>query len=53
MLLRRLLMEEQGQTFVEYGILLLLIVFVVIVALTVFGMRVTNIYNTVNANIND
>jgi pilus assembly protein Flp/PilA len=51
MLLRRLLKEEEGQTLVEYGLLVALIALVVIAALTVLGRKVANTFNSVNANL--
>jgi len=51
MLLRRLIKEEEGQTLVEYGLLLALIALVVIAALTVLGRKVANTFNTINENL--
>jgi pilus assembly protein Flp/PilA len=51
MMLRRLLKEEEGQTLVEYGLLVALIALVVIAALTVLGRKVANTFNSVNANL--
>ncbi len=48
MLLRRLFVEEEGQTLVEYGLLVALIALVVIAALTVLGKKVANTFNTIN-----
>ncbi|MGQ9727072.1 MAG: Flp family type IVb pilin [Candidatus Fervidibacter sp.] len=48
MLLRRLLKEEEGQTLVEYGLLVALIALVVIAALTVLGRKVANTFNSIN-----
>jgi pilus assembly protein Flp/PilA len=39
MLLRRLLVEDEGQTLVEYGLLVALIALVVIAALTLLGQE--------------
>jgi pilus assembly protein Flp/PilA len=39
MLLRRLLVEDEGQTLVEYGLLVALIALVVIAALTLLGQQ--------------
>jgi pilus assembly protein Flp/PilA len=41
---------EEGQTLVEYALILVLIAIVVIVVLTLVGTRVNNIFNTV-ANV--
>jgi len=51
MLFRRLLKEEEGQTLVEYGLLVALIALVVIAALTILGQKVANTFNTINANL--
>ncbi|MGQ9461557.1 MAG: Flp family type IVb pilin [Candidatus Fervidibacter sp.] len=51
MLLRRLLKEEEGQTLVEYGLLVALIALVVIAALTVLGRKVANTFNTINETL--
>jgi pilus assembly protein Flp/PilA len=51
MLLRRLLVEDEGQTLVEYGLLVALIAVVVIAALTVLGRRTANTFNRINATL--
>jgi pilus assembly protein Flp/PilA len=51
MLLRRLLKEEEGQTLVEYGLLVALIALVVIAALTILGQKVANTFNSINATL--
>ncbi|MFN4180090.1 MAG: Flp family type IVb pilin [Armatimonadota bacterium] len=51
MLLRRLIKEEEGQTLVEYGLLVALIALVVIAALTVLGRKVANTFNTINETL--
>ncbi len=51
MLLRRLFVEEEGQTLVEYGLLVSLIALVVITALTVLGKKVANTFNRINNNL--
>jgi pilus assembly protein Flp/PilA len=51
MLLRRLLKEEEGQTLVEYGLLVALIALVVIATLTVLGRKVANTFNSINATL--
>jgi pilus assembly protein Flp/PilA len=51
MLLRRLLVEDEGQTLVEYGLLVALIALVVIAALTLLGRKIANTFNTINANL--
>jgi len=50
-MIRRLFVEEEGQTLVEYGLLVSLIALVVIAILTVLGRKVRNLFVTVNANI--
>ncbi|MCS7224086.1 MAG: Flp family type IVb pilin [Armatimonadetes bacterium] len=47
-MLTRLLREEDGQTLVEYGLLVALVALVVIAALTILGRRVANTFNRVN-----
>jgi pilus assembly protein Flp/PilA len=37
--------EEEGQTLVEYGLLISLIALVVIAVLTVMGRRISNTFN--------
>ncbi len=51
MLLRRFLDEENGQTLVEYGLLLALIAIAVIAAVTVLGRKLANTFNIVSANL--
>ena len=50
-LIKRLWKEEEGQTMVEYGLLLALIAVVVIVALLVLGPRIANIFTSVSDNL--
>jgi pilus assembly protein Flp/PilA len=38
--------EEEGQTLVEYGLLISLIALVVIAVLTVMGRKIENTFNT-------
>jgi pilus assembly protein Flp/PilA len=51
MLLRRLLKEEEGQTLVEYGLLVALIALVVIAALTILGQKVANTFNAISERL--
>ena len=44
--------DEDGQTLVEYGLLLALIAIIVIVALLFLGPIVTKIFNNVGQNLN-
>ena len=48
MMFRRLLKEEEGQTLVEYGLLVALIALVVIAALTILGRKIANTFNAIN-----
>jgi pilus assembly protein Flp/PilA len=45
-MLKRFLQEEEGQTLVEYGLLISLIALVVIAILSVLGNRIKNTFNT-------
>ncbi|MEO6907944.1 MAG: Flp family type IVb pilin [Abditibacteriaceae bacterium] len=47
-MLKRFFEEEEGQTLVEYGLLIALIALVVIAVLSVLGKKVKNTFNTVN-----
>ena len=51
LMIRRFFAEEEGQTLVEYGLLVSLIALVVIAILTVLGQKVRNLFVTVNSNI--
>ncbi|GBC98121.1 hypothetical protein HRbin17_00618 [bacterium HR17] len=51
MLWRKLLWDEEGQTLVEYGLLVALIALVVIAALTLLGQKVANTFNNINATL--
>jgi len=51
MLLRRLVMEDEGQTLVEYGLLVALIALVVIAALTVLGQKIANTFNRISNHL--
>ena len=44
-MIKRFMMEEEGQTLVEYGLLVSLIALVVIAVLTVLGKKVSNTFN--------
>jgi pilus assembly protein Flp/PilA len=48
---RNKLQEDEGQTLVEYGLLVALIALVVIAALTLLGRKIANTFNTINANL--
>ncbi|HEX9996908.1 MAG TPA: Flp family type IVb pilin [Abditibacterium sp.] len=45
-MLNRFFQEEEGQTLVEYGLLISLIALVVIAILSVLGNRIKNTFNT-------
>ncbi len=46
---KRFIFEEEGQTLVEYGLLIGLLALVVVVAITFFGRRMSNnLYGTSN-----
>lgn len=44
-MIKRFVMEEEGQTLVEYGLLISLIALVVIAVLTVLGSKIRNTFN--------
>ena len=46
--MERFLMEEEGQTLVEYGLLVSLIALVVIAVLTTLGKKVQTVFNVAN-----
>jgi len=50
-MLRRLLREEEGQTLVEYGLILALIAVVVIAVLYALGQKVRSTFITINNHI--
>jgi len=50
-MIRRLLSEQEGQTLVEYGLLVSLIALVVIAILTVLGQKIRNLFVSVNSNM--
>ena len=43
--------EEEGQTLVEYALLLVLIAIVVIAALALLGPVIADVFNNINANL--
>ncbi len=51
-MLTQFLQEEEGQTLVEYGLLISLIALVVIGVLTVFGAKIKNTFNKAADNMN-
>lgn len=50
--MKRFFCEEEGQTLVEYGLLISLIALVVIAALTVMGQKLKSGYNAAAQGIN-
>ena len=50
-MIKRFVMEEEGQTLVEYGLLVSLIALVVIAVLTVLGKKVATVFNTANESL--
>ena len=51
-MIRRMFVEEEGQTLVEYGLLVSLIALVVIAILTILGQRIRNLFVAVNQQLN-
>ena len=51
-MIKRFMQEEEGQTLVEYGLLISLIALVVITVLTFLGRRINTVFNTANAALN-
>ena len=43
--------EEEGQTLIEYALIIVLIAIVVIAALTLLGPVIGNVFNNINANL--
>jgi pilus assembly protein Flp/PilA len=50
-MLQRFWHEEEGQTLVEYGLLISLIALVVIAVLTVMGRKVSNTFNAASEKL--
>ncbi len=50
-MMKHFLQEEEGQTLVEYGLLISLIALVVIAVLTVLGQRISNTFNSASNRI--
>jgi len=51
-MIKQFLAEEEGQTLVEYGLLISLIALVVIAVLTLLGTRIKATFNTAATSIN-
>ncbi len=49
----RFFYEEEGQTLVEYGLLISFIALAIITAVTLFGKKLTNYYSNANNQIPD
>jgi pilus assembly protein Flp/PilA len=52
-MIQRFILEEDGQTLVEYGLLISLIALVVIGVLTVLGRRISNTFNGAADQLNN
>ena len=50
-MLKRFLREEEGQTLLEYGLLVSLIALVSIAVLTLLGERIRNLFVSVNNSV--
>jgi pilus assembly protein Flp/PilA len=50
-MIKQFFVEEEGQTLVEYGLLISLIALVVIAVLTLLGGKIKNTFNTASASI--
>jgi len=50
-MIKRFVMEEEGQTLVEYGLLVSLIALVVIAVLTVLGKKISNTFNATSNSL--
>ena len=50
-MIKQLMQEEEGQTLVEYGLLISLIALVVIAVLTLLGSRIKATFNTASTAI--
>ena len=51
-MMKQFLQEEEGQTLVEYGLLISLIALVVIAVLTLLGGRIRAVFGTASNSIN-
>lgn len=52
-LLRKLYREEEGQTLVEYALIIALVAIAVIAAMQFLGKKVNNTYNHIGGNLVD
>ena len=51
-MIKQFFQEEEGQTLVEYGLLISLVALVVIAVLTLLGRRISNTFNAASNQIN-
>jgi pilus assembly protein Flp/PilA len=51
-MVKRLFVEEEGQTLIEYGLLTALIAVVAIAILSVLGRKTRDVYTTVSGSMN-
>lgn len=52
-MIKRFLLDEDGQTLVEYGLLISLLALIVVAGVSIFGRGVReNLFNNANANLN-
>jgi pilus assembly protein Flp/PilA len=51
-MIKQFFRDEEGQTLVEYGLLISLIALVVIAVLTLLGTRIKNTFNTAQSGLN-
>jgi pilus assembly protein Flp/PilA len=52
-MIKQFFVEEEGQTLVEYGLLISLIALVVIAVLTLMGKRISNTFNKAADQLNN
>lgn len=52
-MITRFILEEDGQTLVEYGILISLIALAIVAAITLFGRSVERSWNTSNGQLSN
>ena len=50
-MIKQFIVEEEGQTLVEYGLLVSLIALVVIAVLATMGKRISNTFNAANNSL--
>ena len=51
-MIKRFVQEEEGQTLVEYGLLISLIALVVIAVLSIVGNKISNSFNAAGNQLN-